>query len=85
MNIIIKEAVNLRTVLLLMVKLVENKEPSMLIAPIMVAMQSFAVTIKGKVILMKVATSRIPHHLGSGLLSPRVICRYHNKQTAFNS
>ena len=32
------------------------------------------------VVLMKVTTSRIPHHLGSGLLSRRVICRYRNMQ-----
>ena len=39
-------------------------------------MQSFAVTVKGKIVIMRATTSRIPHHLGSGLLSRRVICRY---------
>ena len=57
-NVFIKEVINLRTVLLFMVKLVGNKKPSLLIVPLLAAMQIFAVNVKGKIFFMKVATSR---------------------------
>ena len=41
-NVFIKEAVSLIIVLLLMVKIVGNKKPSLLIEPLLTAMQSFA-------------------------------------------
>ena len=61
-NVIINEAVNLRTVLLLLIaKIVRNKIKSLLIVTLLAAMQSFAITVKEKIILMKVTTSGIPH------------------------
>ena len=68
----------------LMVNVVRNKKPLLLIVTLLTKMQSFAVTVKEKTILMKVTTSRILHHLRSGLLSWRIICRYCNKKTDFN-
>ena len=85
MNVIVNEPVNLMTVLVLMVKIVGRKKISLLTVTLLAAMQFFAVTVKGKIILMKVTTSRIPHHQGSDLLSWRIICRYRNEQTVFNS
>ena len=38
----------------------------------------FCCKYKGEIILMKVTTSRIPHHLGSGLLLRRIIFCYRN-------
>ena len=61
-------------------KIVGHKKPSLLIITLLAAMQSFAVTVKGKLTLMKVTTSPTPQHLGSDLLSRCVICRYRNKQ-----
>ena len=84
-NVIIKGAVNLRKVFLLMAKIVGSKKPSFLIVILLAAIQSFAITVKEKIFQMKFMTSRILHHLESGLLLRRVICRYGTKQTAFNS
>ena len=79
-NVIVEEAVNLITTLPLMVKTVGNKKSSLLIVTPMAATQSFAVAVQGKIIPMNVTTSRTPHHLGSGLLSWSVICRYRSKE-----
>ena len=61
-NVFIKEAVNLRTVLLL-VKIMRNKKLSLMIVPQLAAMQSFPVNVKGKTILKRIRMSRISHHL----------------------
>ena len=85
MNAISNEAVHLRFFFLFMVKKVGSKKPWLLIVPLLVTLQSFAVAVKEKTIVAKVKMSRIPpHHLGSGLFLWRVICRYRNRQTAFN-
>ena len=89
-NVFIKEVVNLTTVLLLLLMIKTfiadsgKQKPSLLIVLPLAAMQSFAVNVKGKIVLMKVTTSRIPHHLGSSLLSWLIICCYRNTQMVFN-
>ena len=52
-NVFIKELVNLRTVLLLMVKTVETDIISLLTVPLLAGMQSFAVNVKEKIITMR--------------------------------
>ena len=52
-NVFIKEVVNLRTVLLLMVKIVETNIISLLTVPLLTGMQSFAVNVNEKVITMR--------------------------------
>ena len=52
-NVFIKELVNLRTVLLLMVKTEETNIISLLTVPLLAGMQSFAVNIKEKIITMR--------------------------------
>ena len=52
-NVFIKELVNLRTVLLLMVKTVETNIISLLTVPPLAGMQSFAVNVKEKIITMR--------------------------------
>ena len=52
-NVFIKELVNLRTVLLLMVKTVETNIISLLTVPLLDGMQSFAVNVKEKIITMR--------------------------------
>ena len=52
-NVFIKELVNLRTVLLLMVKTVETNIISLLTVPLLAGMQSFAVNVKEKIITMR--------------------------------
>ena len=58
-NAIIKDIINLRTVLLLMVKIVGNIKPSLLIVPLLAAMKYFSVFVKGKICLINVKTNRI--------------------------
>ena len=78
-NVFIKELVNLRTVLLLMVKIVETNRISLLTVPLLAAMQSFAVNVKEKIITMrKLRRVVLP-------TTCRVISPYFNKLTAFNS
>ena len=48
MNVLIKKAVNLTTGILLMVKIVGNEKPSLLIVPLLAALQSFPVGVKEK-------------------------------------
>ena len=43
-----------------------KRKPSLLIVPVLAAMRGFAVNMKGKIVLTKVTTSRIPHHLALG-------------------
>ena len=43
-----------------------KQKPSLLIVPLLAAIQNFAVNVKGKAFSMKVATSRIPYHLALG-------------------
>ena len=52
-NVFIKESVNLRTVLLLMVKTVETNIISLLTVPLLAGIQSFAVIVKEKIITMR--------------------------------
>ena len=52
-NVFIKESVNLRTALLLMVKTVELNIISLLTVPLLAGMQSFAVNVKEKIITMR--------------------------------
>ena len=52
-NVFIKELVNLRTVLLLMVKTVETNRISLLTVPLLAGMQSIAVNVKEKIITMR--------------------------------
>ena len=52
-NVFIKELVNLRTVLLLMVKTVETNRISLLTVPLLAGMQSFAVNVKEKIVTMR--------------------------------
>ena len=52
-NVFIKELVNLRTVLLLMVKTVETNRIKLLTVPLLAEMQSFAVNVKEKIITMR--------------------------------
>ena len=52
-NVLIKELINLRTVLLLMVKTVETNIISLLTVPLLAGMQSFAVNVKDKIITMR--------------------------------
>ena len=52
-NVFIEELVNLRTVLLLMVKTVETNIISSLTLPLLAGMQSFAVNVKEKIITMR--------------------------------
>ena len=54
---------NLTTVICLLIKIVGNKKSSLLIVSLLAAMPSFAVNIEGTIIIMKVTTSHIPHHL----------------------
>ena len=46
-NVFIEEIINLGTVFVL-VKLVGNKKPSLLIMPLLAAIQTFAINVKGK-------------------------------------
>ena len=52
-NVLIKDLVNLRTVLLLMVKTVETNRISLLTVPLLAGMQSFTVNVKEKIITMR--------------------------------
>ena len=67
-----------------MVKVAGNKKPSLPIVTLLAAMKSFAVTVRGKIVLMKVTTRRIPHMV-SGLLLQPVICPYRKRQTTLPS
>ena len=85
-NVFIKELVNLRTVLLLMVKTVETSRFSLLTVPLLAGMQSFAVNVKGENNYNeKATTSGTPHHLTLGSQLRCVISHYFRKLTAFNS
>ena len=84
-NAFVKEAVKFISVLQLMVKIARNKKPSLLIVPLLAVMQSLAVNVKEKIILMKATTTRIPLHLALGSHLRCVIPPYLNRQTAFNS
>ena len=62
-----------------------NKKPPLLIVLLLTAMRNFSVDVKGKIVLIKVMTSRIPHHLTLGLHLHCVIPLYLKKVTASNS
>ena len=69
---------------LLMVKILGSKKLSLLIVPLFAAMQSFAVNVNGKIVIMKGTMSRIPTTWYSSY-SRCVIPPYFKKLTASNS
>ena len=71
-NVFIKEAVNLRIILLLMVRIAGKKKASLLIVPLLAAMQTYVVNVNWKKFLIKVTTSHISHHLALDYHFPRV-------------
>ena len=83
-NAIFNGAVSSRMIVLLMVKIGGDKKPSLLTLPVIAAIQSFAVSVKGKVKIMIVKTCRIPDYLGSDLVSQLVVYHSFIEQTIFN-